>query len=170
MSHPENPYFRLYSSILSRQSYQPPVHSTFMAKYIPGERARAELVDIERLRGRNNLTALADGWDDRLRRSVYGFCLSEVNESPVIIELQDFTGARNTADNVRVALDEQVRKKGVDWRSVVACCTDNPTTMIKMCRDLSAKYPWVIVCILLSTSLIIADSVIARACTASCMR
>lgn len=56
------------------------------------EIAHVQMEDIARLKGRKRLTYLLDGWEDKIRRSLYGSMAAEVNQHPVVLSLEDMTG------------------------------------------------------------------------------
>jgi len=57
-----------------------------------GEAARVQIEEVERVKGRKRLTLLIDGWEDRLKQSLYRTVTSEVNQYPVMLSLWDLTG------------------------------------------------------------------------------
>jgi hypothetical protein len=116
-----------------------------MERYLPAEEQQAILEDIKSLEGRNNLTLLLDGWDDALRRSVYGCLLAEVAVHPVILSLHELTGRCATAENLVEVADKALERKSMNPSAVIATCTDNPTTMQAFCRLLADKYSWILV-------------------------
>ena len=63
-----------------------------MERYLIAEEQRAVEEDIKALKERNNLTYLLDGWEDAMRRSIYGSLLAEVGEHPVVLGLHELTG------------------------------------------------------------------------------
>ncbi|KAF9531576.1 hypothetical protein CPB83DRAFT_833272 [Crepidotus variabilis] len=98
-----------------------------------------------RLKGRNNLTYLVDGWEDRRRRSIYGSMAAEVSQYPVMLGLEDLTGKRATADGLVELSKRALTKKTLDPRAILATCTDNPTTMQAFQRKFKEEYPWIII-------------------------
>jgi hypothetical protein len=116
-----------------------------MERFLPAEEQRAIEEDIRHLKTRKNLTYLLDGWEDAMRRSVYGSLLAEVGEHPIILGLHELTGRQATADNLIEISVQALERKEVNPQMVIAVCTDNPTTMQAFRRKYSAKYPWVIV-------------------------
>jgi hypothetical protein len=56
------------------------------------EVARVQIADIAHLKERKRLTLLLDGWEDKIRRSLYGCLAAEVNQRPVVLSLEDMTG------------------------------------------------------------------------------
>ncbi|KAF9012648.1 hypothetical protein BDQ17DRAFT_1387295 [Cyathus striatus] len=90
---------------------------------------------MERLKKRDNLTYLMDGWEDSMKHSLYGCLLSEVGEFPIVLALKELTVA-----------DEALRQKAVKARSIIAVCTDNLTTMQAFRRKWTTEgcYPWIL--------------------------
>ncbi|KAF9005030.1 ribonuclease H-like domain-containing protein [Cyathus striatus] len=115
-------------------------------KYLPAEEGRAYEDDMERLKKRDNLTYLMDGWEDSMKRSLYGCLLSEVGEFPIVLALKELTGIRATADNLVTVADEALRQKAVKAWSIIAVCTDNPTMMQSFCQKWTTEgcYPWIL--------------------------
>ncbi|KAF8989513.1 ribonuclease H-like domain-containing protein [Cyathus striatus] len=103
--------------------------NTRLLKYLPAEEGRAYKEDMERLKNKENLTYLIDGWEDSMRRSVYGCLLAEVGEYSFIIGLKELTGVRVTADNLLC---------------IIAVCTDNPTTMQAFHCKWTVEYSWIL--------------------------
>ncbi|KAG2058781.1 hypothetical protein BDR06DRAFT_1003955 [Suillus hirtellus] len=64
------------------------------------EIARVQMEDIARLKGRKHLTYLLDGWEAKIRWSLYGSMAAEVNQHPVVLSLEDMTGHRGSADKL----------------------------------------------------------------------
>jgi len=116
-----------------------------MERYLPAEEAHAFEEDIKRLKGRNNLTYLMDGWEDLQRRSVYGSMLAEVSKFPVILGLEELTGVRATADHLVEVSNRAMAKKSVQTSSIIAVCTDNPMTMQAFRRKWTTEHSWIIV-------------------------
>jgi len=117
-----------------------------MERYLPAEEQHAILEDLERLKGRNNMTFLLDGWDDAMWRSIYGSILAEVAVHPIVLGLQEMTGRRATAENLVEVSDGSLQRKGVNPTAVIAVCTDNPMTMRAFHCISTQKYPWILVC------------------------
>jgi hypothetical protein len=100
-----------------------------MERYLPTEEARVFNEDIKHLEGRNNLTYLLDGWEDSQRRSVYGSLVAEVSQFPIVLGLEELSGVHATADHLVQVSNCALTKKSVKASSILAVCTDNPTTM-----------------------------------------
>ncbi|KAF8162669.1 ribonuclease H-like domain-containing protein [Crassisporium funariophilum] len=115
-----------------------------MERYLLAEESRVFNQDIKDLQGRNNLTYLMDGWEDIQQRSVYGSMLAEVLEFPVVLGLEELTRVRATAENLHQLSNRAVAKKNVKTTSIIAVCTDNPTTMQAFCRMWTQEHPWII--------------------------
>ncbi|KAF9521622.1 ribonuclease H-like domain-containing protein [Crepidotus variabilis] len=101
------------------------------------------VAECKRLVDRNNLTYLVDGWEDKRRRSIYGSMVAEVSVYPVMLGLEELTGKRATADQILDLSKRAFKKKDLDPRSILAACTDNPTTMQSFRRKLKIEYPWI---------------------------
>lgn len=85
--------------------------------------------DVKHLEGRKNLTYLTDGWEDVQHWSVYGLMLAEVSRFPVVLGLEELNGRHAIADNIMELSNCTLVKKSIDPKSIIAVCTDNPTTM-----------------------------------------
>jgi len=110
------------------------------------ESVRVQQEEIDRLKVRNRLTLLLDGWEDLLKRSLYGSVAVEVKQLPVVLALEDMTGSRGTADNLLIASKKAMKTMEIDdGRRVIAVTTDNPTVMQAFRRKFQESYFWVLV-------------------------
>lgn len=115
-----------------------------------GERARVEVEDMARLKSSKRLTLLFDGWEDKLRRSLYGTVASQINDAPVVVSLDELTGSRGTADQyLDTILGAMKVMELEDGENVIALTTDNPTVMQAFRRKFGLKYPRVLVSVCL---------------------
>ncbi|KAH7920574.1 hypothetical protein BV22DRAFT_1107611 [Leucogyrophana mollusca] len=109
------------------------------------EVARVQIEEIARLKPRKRLTMLMDGWEDRLKRSLYGMMVTEVKQSPVVLALQDMTGHRGTASNLVEASQMALKTMEIeDGKNLIALTTDNPTVMQAFRRKFQEKFFWVL--------------------------
>jgi hypothetical protein len=76
--------------------------------------------------------------------------IAQVREHPVVLCLQEMMGERATANNLIDVADGALKRKSVNTESILAVCTDNPTTMKAFRRLWIEKYPWIIVSALIS--------------------
>lgn len=110
------------------------------------EAARVQIEEIERLKSRKRLTLLFDGWEDKLRRSLYGIVAAEVGQYPVVISLSEMTGIRGTADNYLETMKKGLREMEIgDARNVIALTTDDPTVMQSFRRKFQGEFHWTLV-------------------------
>ena len=116
-----------------------------MERLLPAEEARKFAEDVKRLEGHNNLTYLMDGWDDSQRCSIYGCMIAEVSEFPVVLGLEELTGIWGTADNLVDVANKAIGKKSIDPKTIIAVCTDNPTTMLAFHRKWTNQHSWILV-------------------------
>ncbi|KAJ6548592.1 ribonuclease H-like domain-containing protein [Mycena capillaripes] len=88
---------------------------------------------------------LEDGWEDRLRRSIYGVVAAGIDKFPILMSLNDLTGERgNAAKCLEVACDA-LKLMGVpEARNFIALTTDNPTTMQSFRRLFQQQFFWVL--------------------------
>ena len=140
----KNPFFTQWVDCLC-PSYTIPSQFVLMMNYLPCEEARVHVQEVARLKKQESLTLMTDGWEDRLRRSIYGTLLVEVGFRPVVLGLEDLTGKRATAETVLTVVEGALQKKEVAAGQVIALVTDNPTTMTAFRRNYQLKYPWTIV-------------------------
>jgi hypothetical protein len=118
-----------------------------------GERARVEVEDVARLKSSKRLTLLFDGWEDKLRRSLYGTVASQINDAPVVVSLDELTGSRGTADQyLETMLGAMKVMELEDGENIIALTTDNPTVMQAFRRKFGLKYPRALVCLRLSSA------------------
>ena len=140
-----NWYFQDFLSEL-RPCFVPSSPYVLSHRILDKESARVHLTDVGRLKERRFLTYLFDGWEDALKRSLYGSVAAEVKQLPIVLGLNDMTGQRG---NVPTLLD--TTQKAVDAMDVgdmlnfIAVTTDNPTMMQAYRRELQNKYYWLLV-------------------------
>jgi len=114
--------------------------------------ARVRLEELERLKNRSKLTYLIDGWEDILKRSLYGSVAAGVGQYPTILALDDMTGNRATAEGIMNATERAMRDMDLlDGMKFIAITTDNPTVMQAMRKKFQAKYFWVLVSTIFSS-------------------
>ncbi|KAI6042900.1 hypothetical protein EDC04DRAFT_2878284 [Pisolithus marmoratus] len=75
------------------------------------------------------LTYLIDGWEDRLKRSLYGSMAAEVNQYPVLLEVSELALKKMEIE---------------DARNIIAVTMDNPTVMQSFPRKFQDKFNWVL--------------------------
>jgi hypothetical protein len=88
---------------------------------------------------------LVDGWEDIMRRSLYGNVLTKRAEFPVMLGLKDMTGARASADAIFNVTNEALAKMEQTWQSVIALVTDDPTVMQSVQKRGNDAHRWLIV-------------------------
>lgn len=143
----EDPFFLDYIHHI-RPSCDPATRYVISHSILDSEAARVQLHEMDLLATRRNLTFLIDGWEDELRRSLYGSVAAQVNEYPSMLALEDMTGKRATAENVLVVMKNALRKMGLDdGRAFIALVTDNPTTMqaFRRLASSSGEFKWLLV-------------------------
>ncbi|KAF8515666.1 hypothetical protein JB92DRAFT_3154691 [Gautieria morchelliformis] len=93
---------------------------------------------------------LVDGWEDIMRRSIYGNILAKHTQYPVMLGIKGMTGERASADAI-LDVEEAIKKMEKDWPSIITLVTDNPTVMQAVCNRAKDKKHWLIVntCLLL---------------------
>jgi len=127
-------------------SYTAPTCYVLSHGLLDSEAARVKLEEVDRLKGRRLLTLLLDGWEDKLRRSLYGSLAAEVKQHPIVLALEDMTGVRGTADNLMATSEKAMKAMEIgDAKKIVAVTTDNLTVMQSFRRKFQTKYYWVLV-------------------------
>ncbi|KAG1735804.1 hypothetical protein EDB19DRAFT_1830154 [Suillus lakei] len=66
-----------------------------LLRLLDSEAARVKLEEVDRPKGRRLLTLLLNGWEDMLRRSLYGSLAAEVKQHPIILALEDMMGVHS---------------------------------------------------------------------------
>jgi hypothetical protein len=111
-----------------------------------GEAARVQIEEVERVKQRKRLTLLIDGWEDKLKRSLYGTVASEVNQYPVVLALEDMTGYRGSAEKILETSQKAMDGMELgDGENFIALTTDNPTVMQSYRRQFQGKFTWILV-------------------------
>ena len=141
----ENWYFQDFLRDL-RPLYTAPSRYVISHSILDSEAARVRLEELERLKNRSKLTYLIDGWEDILKRSLYGSVAAEVGQYPTVLALEDMTGNRASAEGIMDAAEKAMRDMDLlDGKKFIAITTDNPTVMQAMRRKFQNKYFWVLV-------------------------
>jgi hypothetical protein len=141
----ENFYFKDYLDSIC-PSYTSPSRYVLSHMLLDSEAAHVQIEELEHLKKRKRLTFLFDGWDDRLRRSLYGSVASEVNHFPVVLSLDDMTGSRGSAEKLLDVAQKGLKNMELeDGKRFIACTTDNLTVMQAFRRKFQAIYFWILV-------------------------
>ena len=82
----EDPFLRQFTDAI-RPSYTPPTRYVLSHRLLDAEISRVDVEEIARLHKRKRLTLLIDGWEDRLRRELYGSVAVEVSYSSILLSL-----------------------------------------------------------------------------------
>ncbi|KAG1748070.1 hypothetical protein EDB19DRAFT_1825799 [Suillus lakei] len=87
----------------------------------------------------------SDGWEDLLRRSLYGSLAVEVNHPPVVLALENMTGQRGTAENLVAVSQKAMNRMEVgDEKNFIAVTTDNPAVIQSFRRKFQEVFPWIL--------------------------
>lgn len=140
----DNPFLIEFCALL-RPTYEVPSAYTCAQKLLPAEDLRVAAFEMKRLSLMRCITLLVDGWDDTIRRSLYGTLACEREETPVMLGLEDMTGQRGSSEAVLKVVENAMTSMDVNGNQVIAAVSDDPTTMRKYRRLLEAKYPKIIV-------------------------
>lgn len=131
---------------LIRPSYNVPSRYVLSHTIMDAEAARAQVEEIARLKSRKKLTLLFDGWEDKLRRSLYGTVAAQLGTPPTVLSLDELTGHRGSAVKYLETLKGALKKMDMsEARNIIALCTDDPTVMRALRRLFGADYYWVLV-------------------------
>lgn len=145
LSAAENWYFRSFMDEI-RPSYNVPSRYVLTHSIMDAELCRVQIEEIARLKERKRLTFLIDGWEDKLKRSLYGSLAAEVNKYPVVLNLGDMTGCRGSATGLMETAERALKTMEVeDGENFIAITTDNPTVMQAFRRRFREKFYWVLV-------------------------
>ncbi|KAJ6540757.1 ribonuclease H-like domain-containing protein [Mycena capillaripes] len=133
-----------------------------MAAQSVGQAADVFLREVDRLQNSKLLTLLEDGWEDMLKRSIYGVVAAGIDSFPIIMSLDDLTGERGNAAKCLDIAVNSLQLMGVpDARNFIALTTDNPTTMKAFRREFQKKFFWVLIltfaCFLHSLNTLVGD-------------
>ena len=148
----DNPFLIEWAAIL-RPTYEVPSAYTCMHSLLPAEDVRVMHFEIKRLSENHRLTALLDGWDDAMRRALYGTMACERGVTPVVLGLEDMTGQRGDAETLRDVLERGLGTMEVKAKQLIAVVSDDPTTMRKYRRLVEQKWPWIVVCLIVLCSM-----------------
>lgn len=80
--------------------YQPPVRYKLTMDILATEHARVLLSMMDRMRHRNDLTLTLDGWEDMLRRPLYGFMALHGRYEPELLDLVDVSIIKISMTNI----------------------------------------------------------------------
>ena len=139
----ENHFFLKWIHCL-RPSYTPATCYVLTGHYLLAEEAQVFQEGLKCLDGRHNLTYLMDGWEDTQKHSIYGCMLAEVSQFPVVLGLEELTRVHATADQLIEVANHALVKKNVKPTSIIAMCTNNPTTMQAFQRKWTTGKSWIL--------------------------
>ncbi|KAF7333350.1 DUF659 domain-containing protein [Mycena venus] len=155
----ENPYLEDFLHDL-RPTYDAPNRYPLSKTLLDAEASDVFLREAERLQNSKLLTLLEDGWEDKLKRSIYGVVAAAIDSFPIIMSLDDLTGERGNAAKCLDIAIKSLELMGVpDGRNFIALTTDNPTTMQAFRREFQRKFFWVLTfaCFLHSLNTLVGD-------------
>ena len=110
------------------------------------ELCRVQIEEMAHLKERRRITFLIDGWEDKLKRSLYGSLAAKVNKYPVVLSLEDMTGCQGSATGLMEAAEQALKTMEVeDGENFIAITTNNPTVMQAFRRRFKEKFYWVLV-------------------------
>ncbi|KAJ6459106.1 ribonuclease H-like domain-containing protein, partial [Mycena sanguinolenta] len=110
------------------------------------EAADVFLRESERFQKAKLLMLLEDGWEDKLRSSIYAAVAAGIDSFPIVLSLDDLTGERGNADKCLEIAEKSLELMGApEGRNLIALTTDNPTTMQSFRRKFQDKFFWVLI-------------------------
>jgi hypothetical protein len=110
------------------------------------EFARTQIEDIEFVKKRPRLTLLFDGWEDKLKRSLYGTVAAGIGEFPTVLSLEELTGIRGTADTYLETIQKAMKHNEIEEaKNIIALTTDDPSVMRAFRRKFKNIFFWVLV-------------------------
>ncbi|CAG8850162.1 17307_t:CDS:1, partial [Racocetra persica] len=127
-----------------RSSYSPPSRYKLSNNIIQTEYARILVEMVDRISEMSDLTLSLDGWTDVSNNSIYAFLLHKFGNINEIINIEEFSSIRHTASNLLVAIINSLQNVSIDFSKIIAIVTDNPSVMIRLRKDISEKYQYVI--------------------------
>jgi len=140
----ENWYFCDFLDEL-RPSYLAPSRYVLSHTIMDGEAARVQIEEVDWIKQRKRLMLLIDGWEDKLKRSLYGIVASEVNQYPVVLSLQDLTGHRGSAEKlIEISQKAMDAMELGDGQNFIALTMDNPTVMQSFRNRFHFKFTWIL--------------------------
>ncbi|KAF7344781.1 DUF659 domain-containing protein [Mycena venus] len=140
----ENPFLHDFLRDL-RPTYELPGRYALTHDLLDAEAADVFLRETERLQLSKLLTMFKDGWEDRLKRSIYGCVAAGIDTFPIIMSQDDLTGERGNADKCLDIAVSTLKLMGVpDAKNFIALTTDNPTTMQTFRRRFQNKFFWIL--------------------------
>ncbi|KAF7290222.1 DUF659 domain-containing protein [Mycena indigotica] len=88
---------------------------------------------------------IIDGWEDQLRRELYGVAAGRVGDATIVMGLYDVTGHRGNAETVLKTAKTAMADMGITNASpFLAAVTDNPNVMKCFRKMLEKEFPWLI--------------------------
>ncbi|KAF9234431.1 ribonuclease H-like domain-containing protein [Melanogaster broomeanus] len=144
----DDPFFHIFLNTI-RPSYNAPSQYVLSHNLLDSEAVRVQQEDIDRLKDRKKLTLLLDGWEDLLKRNLYGSVAVEVNQHPVVLSLDDMSGNRGNANNLVAVTQKAINKMEIG------------SVMQAYRRKLQELFPWILTfaCFLHSLNTLIGEIV-----------
>jgi hypothetical protein len=105
-----------------------------------------QIEDIAHLKECKKLTYLLDRWEDTIRQSLYGSLAAEVNQPPIVLNLEDMMGHWGSADKLLEVLVKALERMEIgDGHNIIAAMTDNPTMIKAFQPKFQEKFYWVLI-------------------------
>jgi hypothetical protein len=91
------------------------------------------------------LTLLFDGWEDKLKCSLYGSVATELGTPPTVLSLDELTGLCGTAEMYLKTAKGALKKMDMeDGENIIALTTDDPNVMQAFQCLFCGDYFWVL--------------------------
>jgi hypothetical protein len=144
----ENPYFIEFVHEL-RPLYLLATRWKLSHSLLDSEAAHVKLEDTNRLKKFLCGTLLVDGWEDKLKHSLYGYVLARVKEYPVVLSLESFMRKCVTAERIFQGEIDAFSSMAISnddiKKLLIAITTDNPTTMVAAQGKYVNRFPWILI-------------------------
>ncbi|CAG8731133.1 8236_t:CDS:2, partial [Ambispora leptoticha] len=83
-----------------------------------------------------DLTISLDGWTDNSGNSLYSFMALKENQE-IVLDILDLLADHHTGNFLKDKLKEVLSINGIKILSIIACVTDNPSNIAKVCMGVS---------------------------------
>ena len=108
----KNWFFRDFLNDI-RPLYTPPSHYVLSHSFLDSEAAQVQLEEMAYMKDQKRLTLLIDGWEDILKRSLYGSVTAQTGQYPSVLSLTDMTGERASAAGIFNAAKDALATMGL---------------------------------------------------------
>jgi hypothetical protein len=124
----ESPHFAQFCQVL-RPGYIPPCRTAIRTRLLVAEYSFCLQELLKRLQAASNLTVSADGWTDRLRRSILGITVVFPDGAAHLLAAVEHSGESHTAENIAKHIVQVLKRHNITAR-VALLVTDNAAAMV----------------------------------------